>query len=44
MKKVLGILFLVCVCIALGLSVKWFREQNTSLVVTIDNTDTRLNM
>ena len=32
MKKVLGILLLSCICILLGLSVKWSRDRNISLV------------
>lgn len=36
MKKILGILLLSCVCILLGLSVKWSREENISLV-SLDN-------
>lgn len=32
MKKVLGILMLACVCIALGLSVRWSRDRDVSLV------------
>lgn len=32
MKKVFGILFLSCLCILLGLSVKWSREKDVSLV------------
>lgn len=32
MKKVFGILMVACICIALGLSVKWSRDRNVSLV------------
>ena len=32
MKKVLGILSVSCLCILLGLSVKWSREENITLV------------
>ena len=31
MKKVFGILVLSCICILLGLSVKWSKEKNISL-------------
>ncbi len=32
MKKVLGILMLSCICILLGLSVRWSKEKGISLV------------
>ena len=32
MKKVLGILLLSCICILLGLSVRWSRDKDVSLV------------
>ena len=32
MKKVVGILVISCICIMLGLSVKWGREKDLSLV------------
>ena len=32
MKKVVGILVISCICIMLGLSVKWSKEKNLSLV------------
>ena len=32
MKKVLGILLLSCICMLLGLSVKWSRDKDVSLV------------
>lgn len=37
MKKVLGILLLSFVCILLGLSVRWSREQNVTLVSAYEN-------
>ena len=39
MKKVLGILILSVVCILLGLSVKWSREKDVSLVDPLDHTE-----
>ncbi len=33
MKKILGILMVVCICIALGISVGWFRERDVSMVL-----------
>lgn len=39
MKKILGILLLSCVCILLGLSVRWSREKNISLVSLDNNTE-----
>ena len=42
MKKVLGILLLSCICIALGLSVRWSRERGVTLVVAIDTADNRV--
>ena len=44
MKKVLGILLVSCICLVLGLSVKWSREHNMSLATTGTNADTSLNM
>ena len=32
MKKVFGILTVACICIALGMSVRWNRERDVSLV------------
>lgn len=32
MKKVFGILVISCICILLGLSVRWGRERGISLV------------
>lgn len=32
MKKILGILALSCICILLGLSVKWYKDRDVSLV------------
>lgn len=39
MKKVFGILVLSVVCILLGLSVKWSREKDLSLVSAKLNTE-----
>lgn len=33
MKKVFGILIISCICMLLGLSIKWSRERNVSLAV-----------
>ena len=33
MKKILGILSVSCLCILLGLSVKWSREQSITLAM-----------
>jgi len=44
MKKVLGILLLSCICILLGLSVKWSKDTNISLVTTQNKADISLNM
>ncbi len=44
MKKVLGILLLSCICILLGLSVKWGREQRVSLVSAVNNVGNALEM
>ena len=32
MKKIFGILMVTCICIALGLSVRWSRDSDISLV------------
>ncbi len=32
MKRIFGIFMLACVCLALGLSVRWGREEEVSLV------------
>ena len=32
MKKVIGMLMIVCICFLLGLSVRWGRERDVSLV------------
>ena len=32
MKKVIGMLMVIFICILLGLSVRWGRERNVSLV------------
>ena len=37
MKKVLGILGLCCICILLGLSIKWSIAENISLVSAASN-------
>ena len=37
MKKVLGILGLSCVCILLGLSIKWSIAEDVSLVSAASN-------
>lgn len=42
MKKVFGILLLSFICIALGLSVRWSREQGISLVTAADGADIAL--
>ena len=39
MKKLLGILLLSIACIGLGRSVKWFKEQGTTLVSANSVTD-----
>ena len=39
MKKVLGILALSCICIMLGLSVKWSRDKSISLISMLENTE-----
>ena len=44
MKKVLGILLISCICILLGLSVKWSIERNLSLVSSIEFCEKGLNM
>lgn len=44
MKKVLGILVLSCICILLGLSVKWSREKDISLIDPLDKTEIAVNM
>ena len=44
MKKVFGILLLSCVCMLLGLSVKWSRSRNVSLVNVEIVSDNLLNM
>ena len=37
MKKVFGILIISCICLLLGLSVKWSKERNISLAVYANN-------
>ena len=44
MKKVFGILVLSCMCILLGLSVRWSRAKDISLVSASEITDICLNM
>ena len=44
MKKVLGILLLSCVCILLGLSVRWSRERGLSLVDPVYKLEKMVNM
>ena len=39
MKKVFGILIISCICLLLGLSVKWSKERNISLAVSDNNTE-----
>ena len=39
MKKVLGILLLSCICILLGLSVRWNKERDVSLVTSFAEGD-----
>ena len=39
MKKILGILSVSCLCILLGLSVKWSREQSITLAMLCEITD-----
>ena len=44
MKKLLGILLLSCVCILLGLSVRWNRDKNLSLVSPSENSTLAVDM
>ena len=44
MKRVLGILVLSCICLILGLSVRWFRENDMTLITTQNITDISENM
>ena len=37
MKKVLGILAISCICILLGLSVRWNKDKDVSLAILADN-------
>ena len=37
MKKVFGILIISCICMLLGLSIRWGRERNVSLAVATIN-------
>ncbi len=39
MKRVIGILVVSCICILLGLSVKWNKEKGLSLVDCSDKSD-----
>lgn len=39
MKKLIGILLFSIVCIGLGLSVRWFREQGITLVTSSNDAD-----
>ena len=39
MKKVLGILLLSCICILLGLSVRWNKDRDVSLVTSFAEGD-----
>lgn len=44
MKKVFGILVISCICILLGLSVRWSRERGVSLVDFDYKLDNTVNM
>ena len=44
MKKVFGILLLSCICILLGLSVRWGRDRGLSLVDPTYKLEKRVNM
>ena len=44
MKKVFGIFLFSCMCILLGLSVKWSREERLTLVSLCENTDLYCDM
>ena len=44
MKKVLGILLISCICLLLGLSVRWSKEKNISLVSRIEFSEKGVNM
>ena len=34
MKKVFGILMVACICLVLGISVRWYRDMDVSLVTS----------
>lgn len=44
MKKIIGILALSCICILLGLSVKWSKEKDISLVDPLNKSEITVNM
>ena len=44
MKRVIGILVVSCICILLGLSVKWNKEKGFSLVGYADKSEFWLEM
>ena len=37
MKKIFGILIISCICMLLGLSIRWSKERNVSLAVAARN-------
>ena len=39
MKKVFGILIISCICLVLGLSIKWSKERDISLAVSTNNNE-----
>ena len=39
MKKVFGILIVSCICLLLGLSIKWSKERNISLAISANNVE-----
>ena len=44
MKKIIGILALSCICILLGLSVKWSKEKDISLIDPLNKSEITVNM
>lgn len=44
MKKVFGILVISCICILLGLSVRWSKEKGLSLVSSAYKLENTVNM
>lgn len=44
MKKMLGVLVVSCMCILLGLSVKWGRERRLTLVSVTENSGIGVEM